>query len=161
MNKWSLINFTLLFASLFHELQGQASGFLSHSLYLFHSSAVIGVPTVSVDSRQLHALCFRDGLCQSERPWFWMQDTSYKKKQTIDQQELRRWGSAGVSLFVYLSHCHSQVSARRATVDLLSEVSFWAVPEYRDDPIKLGRAPVFLTGLHSALPKNTHNHKLV
>lgn len=60
-----------------------------------------------------------------------------------------------VSLFVYPSHCHSQVSARRATDDRLSVVSFWAAPVHQGDPIKLGRAPAFLTRLHNALSRHT------
>lgn len=51
---------------LFHELQSQAGGFLGDSLYLLHSSAVVGVATVGVNSCKLHALCLSDGLSQSE-----------------------------------------------------------------------------------------------
>lgn len=38
------------FDSLFHELQNKGGGFLGNGLYLLDSSAVVGVPTVSVHS---------------------------------------------------------------------------------------------------------------
>lgn len=66
----------LFFDILFHELQSQVGGFLCDSLYLLHSSAVIGVPTVSVHSCELHALRLGDGQSQPERLRFRVQDAS-------------------------------------------------------------------------------------
>lgn len=44
------IGYRVTFVVLFHELQSNAGGFLGNSLYLLLSSAVIGVPTVGVNS---------------------------------------------------------------------------------------------------------------
>lgn len=76
MSLWQLntseidINVCAACALLFHKLQSEGGGFLGYSLYLFHPSAVVGVPTVDVHSCQLHAFRLSDGLSQSESLWF-------------------------------------------------------------------------------------------
>lgn len=54
--------------SLLHELQSQVGGFLGNRLYLLHSFALVGVATVSIHARELHAVRLSDGQSKFERP---------------------------------------------------------------------------------------------
>lgn len=67
---------------LFHELQGQVGGFLGNRLYLLHSSAIVGIATVSVHARQLHAVRASDGQSKFEGSCVWIQDSSYNRAST-------------------------------------------------------------------------------
>lgn len=136
--------------SLSHELQSQVGGFLGNSLYLLHSSALVGVATVSIHTRELHAVCVSNGQSKFERSGVWIQDASCNKAKKNDQPTHIKM-SCGVPE-LYLSRCHSQVSTRHATAGHLLEVSSWAPPERLGDPTKPGRDQVSLTELHSAPP---------
>lgn len=65
-----------LYVLLFHELQSQVGGFLGNCLYLLHSSALVGVATVSIHACELHAVRVSDSQSQFERPRVRMQDSS-------------------------------------------------------------------------------------
>lgn len=157
---------------LFYKLQSQFGGFLSDSLYLLISGAVIGVPTVGVHSCKFHTLRLSDGFSQCERSWLWVQDASCGREWAHDQNSCCQRGSSvarelmirciAVSQHAYLSHCRSRASATRATADRLSAASFWAAPGRQDGPIKAGRVRVSLTALHNALPNGTQRcHELL
>lgn len=81
-----------------------------------------------------------------------------QRKQRISQTHMKM--SCGVPE-LYLSHCHSRVSARHATAGRLLVASSWAPPERLGDPAKPGRDPVSLTELHSAPPMKKSHHNYV
>lgn len=67
---------------LLHELQSQVSGFLGNRLYLLHSSALVGIATVRINTRELHAVRASNGQGKFERPGVRIQDSSYNGAKT-------------------------------------------------------------------------------
>lgn len=76
--KWALDDVCILL----HELQRDRSGFLSNGFDLLLPLTGVGVPTVGVNSRQLHPCSIRDLLGKFQCSWIRMRNTRYQNTKT-------------------------------------------------------------------------------